>query len=561
MDDSHKEKRASFEQDDVISSNFIKVGVPTQAMEKGGTETRLILMIVSLLFVLLSPFAVLVYSIYTGFSSSENYMQGCVAILCLVTLVLPLYLVSRYTYGPACAVFMTLRQFALPVLFPYSITSDAYFQHIGLGISILVAVGLSLLQRACSSRRNLLDTDKLRVMIIADALPPKVDGVATFAENSVRYLKQRGHTVHLITSIKGEDDLFGCPITRLPGFSTPISPGHSVTLPTPYVLQLIMDFKPDVIHLFEVSPLNLAMFAFAHVLDIPLTFSHHTRLDLYINIVTPLLPTWLNSLILFTLERIFHPLPDGHMCVSRALFEKIKKRGANIVKFWNSGVDKEFDRSKFSPDRRQALQASTTSVLEEDVPLVIHVGRLGPEKNSDEIPHIMRETYERMHGKVRFAVVGEGILQEQIKEDLDKWQIPCKFVGFQRGLALQECYASADVFFSPSTTEGFPLVFLEAMASGLAVVGPIAGGVPDIFTHDKEGCLYEAHNAKQAGEMIQRCIEHGGAEMRALAYAKGKRLSWSSCVTELEDLLKEVVLKRDNSGWHKWWKRGHHKST
>lgn len=273
------------------------------------------------------------------------------------------------------------------------------------------------------------------------------------------------------------------------------------------------------------------------------SFSHHTRLDLYVNIVTPQFPLWLNAIILFTLERVFYPLADAHLCVSTVLFEKVKRRGTSEVRQWSSGVDSSFDRSKRSFERREQLSGGKP-----DLPLVMHVGRLGPEKNSDEIPRIIKETCKIMSNKVRFAVVGDGILKPTVEKEIRENGNECVFAGFLRGNNLHEAYASCDVFFSPSTTEGYPLVFLEAMASGLAVVGPIAGGIPDQVDEGIQGSMYEPHDAKSAAQAIKRAIE-GGQKMREAAYAKGRSFSWEKSVTELEDVLRFITLKKHQSGW------------
>jgi glycosyltransferase involved in cell wall biosynthesis len=54
---------------------------------------------------------------------------------------------------------------------------------------------------------------------------------------------------------------------------------------------------------------------------------------------------------------------------------------------------------------------------------------------------------------------------------------------------LAACYAHADVFALPSSGEGFGIVFLEAMAFGLPVIGAAAGGVTDIVKHGANGLL------------------------------------------------------------------------
>lgn len=528
----------------------LDVAAPTSAMVQSGTEVRLFFTVIGLMLTFAFPVALLGFNLVVS-AMQDDVQRSLIAALTIVFVLSPLYVNWRYQRGLANATFMILRGYLTPFLFIYSVAPENFIDSspelfIGMGAGFLFL--LKLYRRSCKGA-PVGPNGEMRVLIIGDAVPPKVDGVATFAENAIERLLRKSHEVHLVTSIAGPEVFYEkCKVTRLPGMTTPISPGHSITLPLPTILAVFASFKPHCVHLFEVSPLNFATFVFCHLADIPVSFSHHTRLDLYINIVTPQFPQWLNKIILYSIERLFYPLSDAHLCVSVVLFEKVKTRGTRNVRFWQSGVASNFDRSKFDAPTRNIYTDGDVQL-----PLVCHVGRLGPEKNSDEIPDILNETWKIMKGQVRFAIIGGGIMKDQVEREVHEKVSKCHFTGFLRGLPLEQAYASCDVFFSPSTTEGFPLVFLEAMASGLAVVGPIAGGIPDEFKEGVEGCLYDPHDAKSAAKAIKRAID-AGAEMRERAYAKGKAFSWERSINELEDVLKLIVDNEYRSGFSGWWR-------
>lgn len=65
--------------------------------------------------------------------------------------------------------------------------------------------------------------------------------------------------------------------------------------------------------------------------------------------------------------------------------------------------------------------------------------------------------------------------------------MPAVFTGMLGGEELSQAYASGDVFVMPSESETLGLVVLEAMSSGIPVVGVRAGGIPDIIPADQEG--------------------------------------------------------------------------
>jgi glycosyltransferase involved in cell wall biosynthesis len=81
---------------------------------------------------------------------------------------------------------------------------------------------------------------------------------------------------------------------------------------------------------------------------------------------------------------------------------------------------------------------------------------------------------------------GDGPYAEVIR----KQKLPnVVLTGFKRGRELSEIYASADCFAFPSGTETFGNAALEAMASGLPVVGVASGGVTDFLSHGNNALL------------------------------------------------------------------------
>lgn len=68
-------------------------------------------------------------------------------------------------------------------------------------------------------------------------------------------------------------------------------------------------------------------------------------------------------------------------------------------------------------------------------------------------------------------------------------------------------YGCFDVVVLTTYAETFGLVLVEAMKSGVAVIGTNAGGVPEIIEHDQTGLLYEPGNASDLADCLQKLIE------------------------------------------------------
>jgi len=67
--------------------------------------------------------------------------------------------------------------------------------------------------------------------------------------------------------------------------------------------------------------------------------------------------------------------------------------------------------------------------------------------------------------------------------------------------------AAVDIFVLCTRWEGFPLVILEAMASGKPVIATDVDGVTEIVEHDRTGLLHPVGDALQLADLILRLLE------------------------------------------------------
>jgi alpha-1,6-mannosyltransferase len=140
------------------------------------------------------------------------------------------------------------------------------------------------------------------------------------------------------------------------------------------------------------------------------------------------------------------------------------------------------DLSQLSPSRKssslrqrllQNFGASEESVL------LLYVGRLAPEKNLPLLFHLMRHLVRNSKRDFRLLVVGDGIERRRWQNET-AGDIPRRvlFLGHIKDRnALAVIYANADLFVHPNPHEPFGIAPLEAMASGLPLIAPDAGGV------------------------------------------------------------------------------------
>jgi glycosyltransferase involved in cell wall biosynthesis len=120
--------------------------------------------------------------------------------------------------------------------------------------------------------------------------------------------------------------------------------------------------------------------------------------------------------------------------------------------------------------------------------LVLHVGRLAVEKDVDTLVAAFRGARERLGDSAAFCVAGDGPRGEAVRSALPF----AVHRGFLARPELADLYADADLFVFPSPTETCGLVALEAMASGLPVLGSDQGGVRENLRDGITGLILPA---------------------------------------------------------------------
>lgn len=106
--------------------------------------------------------------------------------------------------------------------------------------------------------------------------------------------------------------------------------------------------------------------------------------------------------------------------------------------------------------------------------------------------------------KLLFAGFPAGALDDVIRETgLGNVVIYAGFVDKEDVLSYYKVFT---VNVLPSTSDGFGLVLLEAMAMGCPVIATNFGGIKDVVEHDANGLLFEDNDVEQLATHIKRLV-------------------------------------------------------
>ena len=217
----------------------------------------------------------------------------------------------------------------------------------------------------------------------------------------------------------------------------------------------------------------------------------------------------------FLLSRV-HRGAAGLIANSHNTRRKLEAIGvaAHRIRVIHPGVDPErFGTSAAGSGLRQRLAPAGELVL-------LSVGRLQRRKGHDVVLRALAHL-GGVAGGMRYVIVGDGDERsslEQLASDLGVHR-QVVFAGEVSDRELPSYYGAADLFVHPNRDdrgdiEGFGIVFLEAAAAGLPVIGGNSGGVPEALEDGVTGFLVDGRDAGELARKIRLLTESSDLRRR-----------------------------------------------
>ena len=318
---------------------------------------------------------------------------------------------------------------------------------------------------------------RLRVLVVTESFLPQVNGVTNSVRRVLEHLAAERHEAEVIAPT-GPETYAGFPVTRARGANLPFYADFRIGLETRRRLRHTMQrFRPDVVHIASPAALGYQAAKAARSLGIPTVGIYQTDLVGFADRYA--VPGGARAME--SLTRRIHLGVDRTLAPSTASIEQLRRLGIDAVARWPRGVDQVL----FEPGKRdEELRAELAPHGEH---LVGYVGRLAPEKELELLAHV-----DRIPG-VRLVLVGGGPEEARLKALLPD----AAFLGVLHGEELARAYATLDVFVHTGRHETYCQSAQEALASGVPVVAPRAGGPIDVVDDTVSGCLYEPGDSEE----------------------------------------------------------------
>ena len=366
----------------------------------------------------------------------------------------------------------------------------------------------------------------MKILMLNYEFPPMGGGAGNATDNISKNLALAGHDVTVLTSRYGEQPPFevknGVKIYRVFTWRNSI---HDCGFKGAYTYILFAAVKLmklnrterfNILHFFFSLPTGLLSL-------LPWTFKNTPYIVSLRGSDVPYYDIYNKKVHLFNL--ILKP-------VNRYIWKKAKKvvalsRGLKATALKTAPeqsfevIPNGIETDLFKPDSYQEKSAQQLKL--------ITVSRLINRKGID---HLLKALAELNDKEIELLIVGTGSYEDSLKKMCSELKLNdvVTFYGYCPREQLFKLYNKADLFVLPSLAESFGLVFAEAMACGLPVIGGRTGGVPDLVKKEN-GILVEPGNIGEIKDAVVKMKQ--GQKMRAcMGEANRKRVlehySWES---------------------------------
>jgi glycosyltransferase involved in cell wall biosynthesis len=221
--------------------------------------------------------------------------------------------------------------------------------------------------------------------------------------------------------------------------------------------------------------------------------------------------------------------PNCYLSNSQATAERLREwLDLDVDGTVYAGVDLD----QFSPDTDPAFTSDRVSIL--------FVGRLDDGKGLNDL----LDAYARITDEAALYLVGSGVLEDDLRTRARELGIKdsVTFVGAVAHNEIQRYYAAADVFCLPSYHEGFPVVNMEALASGCALVTTRLDAIEEQVTDGEQALLFEPGDVDGLVDALGRAVRDEGLRDRLAenGLERSKAFGWDEQAKQMREFYEHV---------------------
>ena len=374
----------------------------------------------------------------------------------------------------------------------------------------------------------------MRILTIIYEFPPIGGGGGRAAYDICKELVARGHNVTVLTAhmhgLPLEEYKDGIRLIRIPSLRSESFRASFFTM-LAYVLaglwaglRLIRLDRPDIIHTHFAVPSGALAWMLSVLTGIPYVLTAH--LGDVPGGVPEKTGKWFRWLEPFT--------------------KPIWKRAKRVVAV--SEFTRQLALQHYSvdiqviPNGADVTHLAPSEIKVNTPPRLVFAGRFVYQKNPVAIVQILSQLKDL---NWQCAMLGDGPMFEDVKREVGQAGMSERFdlPGWVTPEQVLEHFSKSDILFMPSFSEGLPVVGVQALAKGLAIVASKIGGFLDLVDENKNGYLIEVHDKDAFAGILRELISDKDLlfQFRAASLKKSRDFEIQKVADQYQIIFQDVV--------------------
>ena len=374
----------------------------------------------------------------------------------------------------------------------------------------------------------------MRILVLNHEFPPVGGGGGRAAESICQTLARRGHNIKVLTShfkdLPREEQRDGYDILRIPTLRTQAFRASFLSMVV-YVLsglwaglRLVRLFHPDVIHVHFAVPAGALAWMLSRLTKVPYVLTAH--LGDVPGGVPEKTGDWFRW-IFPTTRWIWHDA-SARVAVSEFTRSLALKHYNEEVLVIPNGIDVDGE--------------SQSSIRINNPPVIVFAGRFMEQKSPLMIVQILNEIKDLPW---KCVMIGDGPLMPEVKKSISELELGNRFVltGWITPDEVMKQFEQSDILFMPSLSEGLPVVGVQALSKGLAIVASRVGGFVDLVDENQNGYLIEVGNKEGFKIRLQELLTNPSRllSLRQASLKKANSFEITQITERYEKIFEEIV--------------------
>jgi glycosyltransferase involved in cell wall biosynthesis len=289
--------------------------------------------------------------------------------------------------------------------------------------------------------------------------------------------------------------------------------------------KMIKDWQPDLIHVHFAVPAGPIAWFLSKIDQIPYVLTAHLgdvpggspeKTSNWFRWILPLTPPiWKDAARVVAVSEYTRQLALAHYAVE--------------IDVIPNGVDTQ----KLAPQE----------IVHHESPRIVFAGRFMEQKNPIQIVRVLARLSDLPW---KCVMLGDGPLRTEVETEISNQNLEDRMIlrGWVDPEDVLKEFAKSDILFMPSRAEGLPVVGVQALASGLAIVAGKVGGFVDIVDQGENGYLLDPDDVEGMQQGLLKYLEEPESLLKARknSLRLAKKFDLTSIIAGYERLFHEVIM-------------------